>query len=242
MNKIKITDLRGWDQSDPFTLPIIGTISELEKEGLIKEDIPKRKETVGETSLALSDNLDYYSFVLLPELNILIKEFKQNLGNTSEYKDFLRLALYITLSIKTLSTINELTRLFVIQILRYMKLTEDKNLQSLDKESRKKLLTRAKTLIEKAQGENQFSDWYGFIDRIRDFCEHEGSLSPSYIDVDEKDLIFVKKNTQQQLTESLNDIIRELKRFKDIRQITQEGLKNKDFWKEELSKEEITQL
>lgn len=237
MSKILIKDMRGWDESDPFTLPIIGMLDSLERERLIVQDIPKRMETVGKRSLALGTHLDYFNFLLRPQLNKSINEVKKIISENPDnlnYRIVLELSLKIESVFKNFATINELLTKFVYEILRYMKLIPDVEFIALGKEDRIRITKNIREIVTKAQAEKglESGTWYSFIDKYRNYFTHDTALFPEYIEGDE--LFFSIETITKEGLISLKEIIEQFRKFKDVREITRQGLSDVEFWKKQL--------
>lgn len=117
MAKIQFQDLRGWDKTDPFGLTIIGAMDTLEREGHLTHNMKNRKR-IGEINLALSANLDYYSFLLVPAVNnakkLLLDDAKANpTGLQSFDNKHLGMTYYLESMFKELITIDELIKQMV---------------------------------------------------------------------------------------------------------------------------------
>lgn len=229
MPKMNIVDLRGWDESDPFTLPVIGAIGELEREGFIKEDIPLKKETLGNASIALSEQLDYYTFDIVPRLRSLLTKFYKNPSNIRDNALFTKIARALVDAIKTQTIINDYLKRFLVEIEHYMGLHDYKNWDDLTKNEQEELLQCGKKLLIRAQEGENFSEYYKFINKYRNFFEHNGSLIPHEVDGDI--IIFLMKNSDTSSTISSKEILSKINKFTEVRTKTLNKLKDPYFWK-----------
>jgi len=233
MPNIPIVDIRGWDESDPFTLPIIAAIQTLETEGLVAEDIPKRMRTIGDSSLALSEQLDYFSFDIVPRLNKLLKDFRLNPSNIRDNELFTQIGRALVDAIKTQNLINDYLKRFLVEIMHYIGLYDFQDWDNLNSNDQENLLHKGKEILKKAQEGEDFRDYYTFINRNRNFAEHNGSLIPH--EVNGLEIIFLKRNSNPNSQITSKDILAQLNKFKIIREKTLDKLKDPEFWKEYLN-------
>lgn len=237
MSRIVIQDVRGWDKSDPFTLPIIGMLDSLERENLIVQNIPNRMKTVGKRSLAVGAHLDYFNFLLRPQLKKSLKEINKVIRedpNNLDYDSILELSFLIESTFKNFATINELLIKFVYEILRYLKLIQDVDIVALGKEDRIGVIKKIKDLVTQAQTEKGLAagSWYSFIDKYRNYFTHDTALFPEYIESNE--LFFSIETITKEGLISLKEILEQFEKFKDMREITRQGLSEINFWKKQL--------
>jgi hypothetical protein len=229
MQNIVIIDRRGWDESDRFTLPIISAIGELEKEGFINEDIPWRQRTLGDASIALSEQLDYYSFDIVPRLNSLLERFRENPSNIRDNELLTQIARTFVDAIKTQNIIYDYLKRFLLEIEHYMGLHDFEDWDNLSNNEKEELLHRGKELLVKAQEGEDYRRYYRFINKYRNFAEHNGSLIPHEINGDE--IIFLMRNSDPSSTISSKEILSEINKFREIRKKTLNKLKDSSFWK-----------
>lgn len=233
MPNTRIVDRRGWNESDPFTLPIIGAIQTLESEGLITEDVPKRMKTLGDSSLALCEQLDYFSFDIVPRLNQLFKDFRENPSNLRDNALLTQIGRTLVDGIKTQNIINDFIKRFLVEILHYAGLYDFQDWDQLSNNKKEELLQKGKEMLKNAQAGEDFSDYYRFINKNRNFAEHNGSLIPHEINDDE--IIFLKRNSDLSSKISSRQILTELNKFKEIREKTLNKLKDPEFWRKHLT-------
>lgn len=234
MPNTRIVDIRGWDVSDSFTLPIIGAIQTLENEGLITEDVPKRMRTLGDASLALCEQLDYFSFDIVPRLNQLFRDFRENPSNIRENELFTQIGRTLVDAIKIQSLINDYLKRFLIEIDHYAGLYDFEHWDNLEKNEQEELLQKGKEILIAAHDGEDFRYYYRFISKNRNFAEHNGSLIPHEVNGDE--IVFLKRNSNPSSKISSRQILTELNKFKEIREKTLNKLKDPEFWRKHLTK------
>jgi hypothetical protein len=239
MAKIYFQDLRGWDCSDPFGLPLIGALDTLESEGLVKRKVKNRKR-IGEINLALCANLDYYSFLLTKAVNIarksLIEESKANpLGIRCESNKHLGLTYYVESLFKILITIDELIKQMVLEIMDYVGILNSYTTISDIKKRKEKQLQDSRDLILEVLDNKHLKvkQWYGFINTLRNFTTHEGVLTIDY--VEDENIFFYKKHWDRRFKISMNTISKRLNKFLRVRKLLREGLSDVNFWKTKMN-------
>ncbi|KKP43767.1 MAG: hypothetical protein UR34_C0011G0021 [candidate division WS6 bacterium GW2011_GWC1_33_20] len=233
MPNARIVDIRGWDESDHFTLPVIGAIQTLEQEGFLKEDIPKRMKTVGDSSLALSEQLDYFSFDIVPRLNLLFRTFRKNPSSRRDNALLTQIGRTLIDGIKAQNIINDYIKRFIVEIGHYAGLYDFQDWDKLNNNEKEEFLKRGKEILKDAQVGEDFSGYYTFISRNRNFAEHDGSLIPHELNADE--IIFLKRNSDLSSKISSREILTELNKFKEIREKTLKKLKDPEFWRKHLT-------
>lgn len=233
MPNTRVIDTRGWDESDPFTLPIITAIQTLEHEGLITEDVPNRMRTLGDASLALCEQLDYFSFDIVPRLNQLLRDFGENPSNLRDNALLTQISRTLVDGIKTQNVINDYIKRFIVEIIHYAGLLDFQDWDQLSNNKREELLQKGKEILKDAQSGEDFRDYYRFINKNRNFAEHNGSLIPHEINDDE--IIFLKRNSDLSSRISSRQILTELNKFKEIREKTLNKLKDPEFWRKHLT-------
>lgn len=237
MPRTYIRDNRGWDCDDPFTLPIIGAVDTLEREGIIQHSMLHRKK-FGEISLALSANLNYYSFLLIPAVNNA-KAMLLSHANGSDIivndNRYLGLTYYIEALFKELITIDELIKQFVLEVMDYLGVLEQYSSISDPAIRRNKQYEDATNLILRVLANKHITtkQWYMFVNNLRNFVTHEGVFTIDY--VEDRNIYFYKKHWDRRLKINMRTITKKINKFLVIREALRNGLSDADFWKNEIA-------
>lgn len=237
MPRTYLRDNRGWDCDDPFTLPIIAAIDTLERDGIIQQNISCRKK-FGEVSLALSANLNYYSFLLIPAVNkarvMLISDANgpDIIVNDNRY---LGLTYYVEALFKELITIDELIKQFVLEIMNYLGILNQYSSISDPAIRRNKQYEDATNLILKVLANKHVTtkQWYLFVNKLRNFVTHEGVFTIDY--VEDQNVYFYKKHWDRRLKINMRMITKKINKFITIREALRSGLSDVDFWKDDIA-------
>lgn len=238
MSKVYFQDLRGWDNSDPFGLTIIGALDTLEREGALRHNMANRKR-IGEINLALSTHLDYYSFLIVPSINrarkTLLEDANSNqTGICSFDNKHLGMTYYLESSFKELITIDELIKQMVYEVMSYLGIQNEYLAIDEDKRYKKQMKDVQKLILEVLDNKRVKSkQWFGYINSLRNFVTHEGALTIHY--VEERNIHFYKKHWNRRYKITMNTVIRNLNKFMKIRQALRDGLSDVNYWRSKLS-------
>lgn len=253
MTKTYFHDNRSWDMSDPFGLTIIGALDTLEKDGYLKHDLKNRK-LIGEINLALQANLDYYSFLLVPNVQasreLILRDALTNpIAIYSSDNKYLGLTYYLESMFKELITIDELIKKMVFEVMNYLKIMnnyssvykQQKDGKQISKHDAEIIIKRKQfddvqnLIIEILNNKNvKVKQWYRYIKNLRNFVTHEGVLTINYIE--DENIFFYKKHSDRRYKINIKMIVKNLNKFIKIRLALREGLSDVDFWKQKIIK------
>lgn len=219
-----IIDMRGFDESDPFVLPINGALDALERDGVIRRDVDKRHD-IGETCLSLGQNLDYFNLLLVPRFNSLSKELREELDSKerSEYSNNLHLyfCLHVEMILRVLKTIEELLIELVEKISKYLEIPQ----RGISYEE------VARGVIKSILSESvQLEEWKDYIGENRKWVTHFGTIFIDSYNKKEKELLLCKKHWDRSETLKISEFVRKVNEFKVIRSELRKALSDKDFW------------
>ena len=206
----------------------------LEREGNLLRNIKNRKK-IGEVNLALSANLDYYSFLLVPAVNrsrkVLLADAALNPTGIKTFNNkYLGMTYFLESTFKQLITVDELIKQMVLEVMAYTKILIPYPLLGKKQREIKQLEDATKIIVEVLKDNHKNTkQWYDFVNSLRNFITHEGVLTIDYID--NNNIFFYKKRWDKRFKISMNIIIKRLNEFMKIRKVLREGLSDPNFWK-----------